>query len=600
MKTFFINTVVFSHIFLTSNTVFGSNTEEQKIFLRSGSDGSVQQHDEGHQLQHRSLITGGVEVLPYTYPFFAFIKLGNPTGCGGTLIHEDIVLTSAQCRKVFEGRGIHIGGDHTKFGANTNSEFHEDEFVVVHPGYTGSSGFYEDDIMLVKLETTSNLTPVTLDTEDYIDQTTPLKVIGHGDTRLNGKLSEKLLEANGLLLQDFDICHDIYKEEAEVEDVLDEDSHICVGDPNNTDPNNNDPNNAGKDSCQADAGGPLLDSNNKQIGIVSFGIGCGRGGKPSVYTRVSHYKEWIDTNVCNISSNPPPSCAALLPTIEEQYNASGGKDEPSLAPTASKDNSGGGVNGDPHFKTFSGEKYDFHGICDLVLLKNPNFRNGVGMDIHVRSKKWKQWSYISTAVIRIGVETFEVAGNSDGGTYWINEVEGNKSKGWPNGKDHQNEQPSIAGYSIAYRKPHRFQREYTIKLRTEEYIVIKVWKDFVRVDIQGPKNENFFGSAGLMGSFPEGLKLGRDGETILEDNNKFGQEWQVLGDDEFLFHIREGPQHPLHCELPSKTFMRRKLAKSMLSREEAEVACSRVSESERDLCIFDVMVTADKDLAGAY
>jgi hypothetical protein len=44
------------------------------------------------------------------------------------------------------------------------------------------------------------------------------------------------------------------------------------------------------------------------------------------------------------------------------------------------------VQGDPHFKTFGGEMYDFHGECDLVLLHNPEFNNNLGMDIHIRTK----------------------------------------------------------------------------------------------------------------------------------------------------------------------------------------------------------------------
>ena len=49
-----------------------------------------------------------------------------------------------------------------------------------------------------------------------------------------------------------------------------------------------------------------------------------------------------------------------------------------------------GTKGDPHFVTFAGEQYDFHGGCDLVLLSNPGFSNGLGMDIHVRTviKTW--------------------------------------------------------------------------------------------------------------------------------------------------------------------------------------------------------------------
>jgi len=52
-------------------------------------------------------------------------------------------------------------------------------------------------------------------------------------------------------------------------------------------------------ACNGDSGGPLVIENNGEsrqvIGIVSWGyIPCGSGeGKPSVYTRVSAYIDWI-------------------------------------------------------------------------------------------------------------------------------------------------------------------------------------------------------------------------------------------------------------------------------------------------------------------
>ena len=54
----------------------------------------------------------------------------------------------------------------------------------------------------------------------------------------------------------------------------------------------------GKDSCQGDSGGDLWwvdpwDGATVQIGVVSSGRGCAREGYPGVYTRVSHYFDWI-------------------------------------------------------------------------------------------------------------------------------------------------------------------------------------------------------------------------------------------------------------------------------------------------------------------
>ena len=71
------------------------------------------------------------------------------------------------------------------------------------------------------------------------------------------------------------------------------------------------------------------------------------------------------------------------------------------------------VFGDPHFKTWAGEFYDFHGVCDLVLIKNPEFKNGLGMHIHLRTTRTRMWSYVSSAAIRIGEDILEVIGGPE-------------------------------------------------------------------------------------------------------------------------------------------------------------------------------------------
>lgn len=66
--------------------------------------------------------------------------------------------------------------------------------------------------------------------------------------------------------------------------------HVCAA-----------PKEGGKDTCQGDSGGPLAKKRggrSELVGIVSFGpAGCTVPDKPAVYTKVSHYIDWIKRNL---------------------------------------------------------------------------------------------------------------------------------------------------------------------------------------------------------------------------------------------------------------------------------------------------------------
>jgi len=249
---------------------------------------------------------------------------------------------------------------------------------------------------------------------------------------------------------------------------------------------------------------------------------------------------------------------------------------------------GGGAYGDPHIKTWDGELFDFHGVCDLVLVSNPEFDNGVGLDIHIRTKKTRQWSYVDSAAVRIGDNILEVRGGKKS-ALWINGIQGNV----------KTDELTISDYSIEHQHINEKSEKFVIDLGDDERIIFKTWNSFVSTKIENPQQNNFVGSVGLMGSFPAGLKIGRE-NSIIDDINTFGQEWQVLSTEKNLFHDIEGPQHPQHCEIPSSAEMRRRLASSLMTVEEAEKACIGADSEDKELCIFDVMATNDLSSAGAY
>ena len=70
----------------------------------------------------------------------------------------------------------------------------------------------------------------------------------------------------------------------------------------------------GRDSCQGDSGGPIFDRHGLQVGIVSWGIGCARKNKPGVYSRISGGIDWINEQICSLSSSPPSWCSDRIAT----------------------------------------------------------------------------------------------------------------------------------------------------------------------------------------------------------------------------------------------------------------------------------------------
>jgi secreted trypsin-like serine protease len=67
-----------------------------------------------------------------------------------------------------------------------------------------------------------------------------------------------------------------------------EDEAICAG-------------GQGADTCQGDSGGPLVRETAYggyvQVGIVSFGLGCGRRDYPGVYTQISKFRADIKAGI---------------------------------------------------------------------------------------------------------------------------------------------------------------------------------------------------------------------------------------------------------------------------------------------------------------
>lgn len=179
---------------------------------------------------------------------------------------------------------------------------------------------------------------------------------------------------------------------------------------------------------------------------------------------------------------------------------------------------------DPHVLSWGGDRFEFQHQGEVLLVRNPEYSNGLGLDVLLRTTLNDWWSYTEAAVLRVGDETIEVRGGAEHSRYWINGEEGYSAL-----KDREEMTVWLKhGQEVTIRQVNSKQFQLRVDLGNDEGVVMETFQEFVRVDVQAnEKGGNFANSLGLLGSFPEGNKVGRDGTTVIKNANKFAKEWSV-------------------------------------------------------------------------
>jgi hypothetical protein len=302
-----------------------------------------------------------------------------------------------------------------------------------------------------------------------------------------------------------------------------------------------------------------------------------------------------DTPAPSVSTLPPNIEITTLPPTDGKPTKTPTTEPPTDGPTSGPT----GSKGDPHFLTWKGEKFDYHGQCDLVLVKDPHFADGLGLDVQIRTKLIRFWSYIKQAAIRIGDDILEIQGTVDKNDpnvyYWVN-------------FEPQAPLTTIGGFPVKLtaKKTSTKKRWFEIDLSSKYpgvKIVLGSWLEFVRVDFVNASEEAFGNTEGMLGHFQTGFTLARDGFSILDDYTELGEEWQVLPSDNMLFHDTVEPQFPQKCIEPEDPMgqRRRRLGEESVTLEQAEKACASLkSELDRKDCVYDILATQDLDMVGAY
>jgi secreted trypsin-like serine protease len=291
-------------------------------------------YDDSPSLRGDAKIVGGEAARRNAWPWQVAIyrramKNGATLGagflfCGGTVISSKWVLTAAHCfdpersgryDRATAGDVMVVEATNVltpaSFGGGSNGRKLRVARILAHEEWNPRS--MENDIALLELATpaVSNPVPVSfaqrrataesknalldlIEAAGVVATVTGWGHLGFDDPKVPANLMQVEVPVVSL-----ETCQQAYGNRGGVIDHR----TLCAGERA-----------GGKDACSGDSGGPLVvraaDGGYAQVGIVSWGRGCGLANFFGVYTRVSAFDEWMRAKTGLAALGQPPVATA--------------------------------------------------------------------------------------------------------------------------------------------------------------------------------------------------------------------------------------------------------------------------------------------------
>ncbi|XP_055531281.1 phenoloxidase-activating factor 2-like [Wyeomyia smithii] len=237
--------------------------------------------------------------FPWTVAIFDDMKFEKKFICGGALIDPGVVLTTADCLKSYRNKPekLIVRAGEWDMRSLSEPEPYEErtvQLLKIHPDFKPTSLVNNIGLMFLTdgFDFKNTIESICLPPEDLEIDNGYVTATGWGVTPTNRNDSQKILKKLELSYKEHLECERILRSVLRNSQFRLHDSFLCAGGEPMV------------DTCRGDAGSPVIfpvpdDFNDRYylVGMVSWGIGCGRQGVPAAYTAVAKFRNWIDAQM---------------------------------------------------------------------------------------------------------------------------------------------------------------------------------------------------------------------------------------------------------------------------------------------------------------